>query len=104
MRLTNLTQTDASPFLILPCPSAPSLASFAPPLKVAAGAAAALASDPQELQHAAELLHAADVSYLYAACCARLVWLNHCVQDCLHRSLTTAATAGPGSSGVLRLP
>ena len=70
MRLTNLTQTDASPFLILPCPSAPSLASFAPPEEVAADAAAALARDPLGLQQAAELLHAADISYLYAACCA----------------------------------
>jgi len=68
VRLTNLTQTDASPFLILPCPSAPSLASFAPPPEAAAGAAAALPSDAQGVQQAAELLQSADISYLYAAC------------------------------------
>lgn len=70
VRLTNLTQTDASPFLILPCPSAPSLASFAPTPQAQADTAAALVSNEHCLQQAAELLNVVDISYLCAAGCA----------------------------------
>lgn len=69
LRLSNLTQTDASALLSLPYPSLPDLG-IGGVLRSAqedAEVEAALANNPAELQGALELLRNTDISYLCAA-------------------------------------
>ena len=104
LRLTNLTQTDVTPLLTLPCPSPPSLASFAP--QPPADAAAALANSTESLQQAATLLRAADIRYLCVNGPARTLLRtsqrksrgNHHVALCITKRMTCVAQETPRCS------